>query len=182
LTYEGKTLPTRWLAHANEISQFRLFPLGSCGVFRCHDLHWNIFCKKSRGVEDYLLGGRKLGAWVTSLSAEASDMSAWFAVRKNASSKELLFVSRMAVLVVSILAIFLAFSPNALILNVVAHAWAGFGACLGPALSFALFFAEPLKREYSAASSPVEFVWQSGKNLHSSTYTKSSRRLFFLLW
>ncbi|MDR1255624.1 MAG: sodium/proline symporter PutP [Puniceicoccales bacterium] len=62
------------------------------------------------------------------------------AVRKNASSRELLFVSRMAVLAVSVLAIILAFSPNALILNVVSYAWAGFGACLGPALLFALFF------------------------------------------
>jgi sodium/proline symporter len=35
------------------------------------------FYKKNRGVSDYILGGRRLGAWVTSLSAEASDMSAW---------------------------------------------------------------------------------------------------------
>ena len=28
-------------------------------------------------MSDYILGGRKLGAWVTPMSAEASDMSGW---------------------------------------------------------------------------------------------------------
>lgn len=36
-----------------------------------------IFCKKSKTVSDYLLGGRGLGSWVTALSAQASDMSGW---------------------------------------------------------------------------------------------------------
>ncbi|MBR2495793.1 MAG: sodium:proline symporter, partial [Clostridia bacterium] len=32
---------------------------------------------KSGGEKTYFLGGRKMGAWVTALSAGASDMSAW---------------------------------------------------------------------------------------------------------
>ena len=36
-----------------------------------------IFCKKSKTVDDYLIGGRGLGSWVTALSAQASDMSGW---------------------------------------------------------------------------------------------------------
>jgi Na+/proline symporter len=35
------------------------------------------FCRKSTSIEDYLLGGRGMGAWVTALSAQASDMSGW---------------------------------------------------------------------------------------------------------
>jgi len=35
------------------------------------------FYRKSKNIEDYLLGGRGLGAWVTALSAQASDMSGW---------------------------------------------------------------------------------------------------------
>ncbi|WBW97794.1 sodium/proline symporter PutP [Oceanirhabdus sp. W0125-5] len=35
------------------------------------------FFKKSNNSEDYLLGGRNLGGWVISLSAQASDMSGW---------------------------------------------------------------------------------------------------------
>ncbi|HEY9575076.1 MAG TPA: sodium/proline symporter PutP [Lachnospiraceae bacterium] len=33
--------------------------------------------KKTNNTEDYFLGGRGLGAWVTALSAQASDMSGW---------------------------------------------------------------------------------------------------------
>jgi sodium/proline symporter len=35
------------------------------------------FYRKSQTIEDYLLGGRGMGAWVTALSAQASDMSGW---------------------------------------------------------------------------------------------------------
>jgi len=35
------------------------------------------FYGKSSSIEDYLLGGRGMGAWVTALSAQASDMSGW---------------------------------------------------------------------------------------------------------
>ncbi|MEJ2108864.1 MAG: sodium/proline symporter PutP [Acidobacteriota bacterium] len=35
------------------------------------------FYRKSKDLEDYLLGGRGMGAWVTALSAQASDMSGW---------------------------------------------------------------------------------------------------------
>ena len=37
-----------------------------------------IYCaKKSNSVDDFYLGGRKLGPFVTAMSAEASDMSSW---------------------------------------------------------------------------------------------------------
>jgi sodium/proline symporter len=35
------------------------------------------FYRRSVNIEDYLLGGRRMGAWVTALSAQASDMSGW---------------------------------------------------------------------------------------------------------
>jgi sodium/proline symporter len=35
------------------------------------------FYGKNVHIEDYLLGGRRMGAWVTALSAQASDMSGW---------------------------------------------------------------------------------------------------------
>ena len=35
------------------------------------------YYRKSRNLSDYILGGRKLGPWITSMSAEASDMSGW---------------------------------------------------------------------------------------------------------
>ncbi len=37
-----------------------------------------IYTKRSNSSsEEYFLGGRKLGPWLTALSAEASDMSGW---------------------------------------------------------------------------------------------------------
>jgi len=33
--------------------------------------------RRTASLSDYILGGRKLGSWVTALSAQASDMSAW---------------------------------------------------------------------------------------------------------
>jgi sodium/proline symporter len=35
------------------------------------------FYRRSANIEDYLLGGRGMGSWVTALSAQASDMSGW---------------------------------------------------------------------------------------------------------
>ena len=35
------------------------------------------FSKKTNDVNDFYLGGRKLGPLVTAMSAEASDMSSW---------------------------------------------------------------------------------------------------------
>lgn len=35
------------------------------------------FYRKNKSLDDYLLGGRGVGSWVTALSAQASDMSGW---------------------------------------------------------------------------------------------------------
>ncbi len=35
------------------------------------------FCNKNETINEYLLGGRGIGSWVTALSAQASDMSGW---------------------------------------------------------------------------------------------------------
>lgn len=35
------------------------------------------FYKRTQSSEDYIIGGRGLGSWVTALSAQASDMSGW---------------------------------------------------------------------------------------------------------
>ena len=61
-------------------------------------------------------------------------------IKKDASSSELVWVSRISVLVISAIAITLALNPNSLILDIVAYAWAGFGAAFGPALLASLFW------------------------------------------
>ena len=35
------------------------------------------YSRSQQRLSDYILGGRSLGPWITSMSAEASDMSGW---------------------------------------------------------------------------------------------------------
>lgn len=59
-------------------------------------------------------------------------------IRKNASQKELLLVSRLSVLAVALLAFLLSLDPKEGILDLVGHAWAGFGSAFGPVILLSL--------------------------------------------
>jgi len=61
------------------------------------------------------------------------------AIKKNASEREVVLVGRVCVIIISIIALVLALSPNDTILGIVAYAWGGFGAAFGPLVLFALF-------------------------------------------
>ena len=40
-----------------------------------------VYCMRfNRTLADFVLGGRRMGVWVTAISAQASDMSAWLLV------------------------------------------------------------------------------------------------------
>lgn len=52
--------------------------------------------------------------------------------RQKASQKELVWVGRLMVLLIAIIAILLARDPNNRVLGLVSYAWAGFGAAFGP--------------------------------------------------
>ncbi|MBP2649242.1 MAG: sodium/proline symporter [Firmicutes bacterium] len=60
--------------------------------------------------------------------------------RPAAGEKELVWVSRATVIVVTIAAVIMGLDPNNFILEMVAYAWAGFGAAFGPALVMSLFW------------------------------------------
>lgn len=59
-------------------------------------------------------------------------------LRRDASEKELVRVGRVSVIIVSLIAIFLAYDPDSSILGLVANAWAGFGAAFGPIVLLSL--------------------------------------------
>ena len=64
-------------------------------------------------------------------------------IRKGASEKELLWVGRIVVVIVSIVAYFIASSKGdgaAAIMNLVSNAWALFGAAFGPVILLSLFW------------------------------------------
>ena len=61
-------------------------------------------------------------------------------LRKNASQKELVWVGRLMVLLIALLAIWMAGNPESKVLGLVAYAWAGFGAAFGPLIILSLFW------------------------------------------
>ncbi|QTF91592.1 sodium/proline symporter PutP [Halomonas sp. BM-2019] len=60
--------------------------------------------------------------------------------RKEASQSELVWVGRFAVIGIAFIAYLLALNPDATVLDLVAYAWAGFGAAFGPALILSLYW------------------------------------------
>ncbi len=61
-------------------------------------------------------------------------------IRQEASHTELVWVSRISVLIISVMAVSLAMDPDSFILEMVAYAWAGFAATFGPAVLMSLFW------------------------------------------
>ncbi|MDG6244284.1 MAG: sodium/proline symporter PutP [Methanolobus sp.] len=61
-------------------------------------------------------------------------------LKKNASEKELVWMGRLAVVIVSIIAYYFALDPESSVLDLVAYAWAGFGAAFGPTIIFSLYW------------------------------------------
>lgn len=60
--------------------------------------------------------------------------------KKEATPKAQVILGRMGVLIVSVVAIILAWNPDSSILSLVAYAWAGFGAAFGPIVILSLFW------------------------------------------
>ncbi|MFT7472642.1 MAG: sodium/proline symporter [Kiritimatiellia bacterium] len=61
-------------------------------------------------------------------------------VRPQASEKELLMVSRGAVIAIALLAMVIASDRESRVLDLVSYAWAGFGAAFGPVIVLSLFW------------------------------------------
>lgn len=61
-------------------------------------------------------------------------------LNKNASEKQLVFVGRLSVALVAMVAIFLAYDRESSILTLVSNAWAGFGAAFGPLVIMSLYW------------------------------------------
>ena len=75
---------------------------------------------------------------VTSSSLTSDFYQAFF--RRDASQHELIIVGRISVVIVALVAIFLAYDRDSSILSLVSNAWAGFGAAFGPLILFSLFW------------------------------------------
>jgi sodium/proline symporter len=60
--------------------------------------------------------------------------------RKEASQQEIVLVGRIAVILLSVIALLLALDPESSVLGLVSYAWAGFGAAFGPTLVLSLYW------------------------------------------
>ncbi|MFC0267981.1 sodium/proline symporter PutP [Kushneria aurantia] len=61
-------------------------------------------------------------------------------LRKQAAEKEVVSVGRISVVLVGIVAAFIASDPNSQVLGLVSNAWAGFGAAFGPLIILSLMW------------------------------------------
>lgn len=58
----------------------------------------------------------------------------------NAKDKTAMWVARGTVIVIAVIAVFIASNPDSSIFGIVSFAWAGFGAAFGPVMLFSLFW------------------------------------------
>ena len=61
-------------------------------------------------------------------------------IRPNASQKELVWISRGCVVIIAFIALTIGLDPNSSVLDLVAYAWAGFGATFGPIIILSLYW------------------------------------------
>ncbi|OGO76994.1 MAG: sodium/proline symporter [Clostridiales bacterium GWB2_37_7] len=84
-------------------------------------------------------------------------------MKKEASDKAVLYVSRFTLVVIAIIAMIIALDENSVIFKVVSFAWAGFGATFGPIMLFSLFWKRTTREGAIAgmlAGGGMVFIWK----------------------
>ena len=79
------------------------------------------------------------------------------------SEKKSVWLARISVIVISIIAIFLALDPKSSVFQIVSFAWAGFGAAFGPVVLFGLFWRRTTKWGAFAgmlSGGAMVFIWK----------------------
>lgn len=82
---------------------------------------------------------------------------------KNMSDKAAMVVARVTVVLISIVAVFIARDPNSSVFGIVSFAWAGFGAAFGPVVLCALFWKRTTKEGALAgmvSGGIMIFIWK----------------------
>lgn len=103
----------------------RLYPAFIAGIFLCA-----ILAAAMSTADSQLLSAS---------SAVSQDIFKGI-IDKKASDRTVMAVSRVSVLVIAIVALYIARNPNSSIFNIVAFAWSGFGAVFGPIVLLCLYW------------------------------------------
>lgn len=61
-------------------------------------------------------------------------------IKSGASDKTLMWISRITVIIIAVIAYVLALDPNSSVMGLVSYAWSGLGAAFGPAILLSLFW------------------------------------------
>ena len=84
---------------------------------------------------------------------------------KKLTAKQSMLVARFTVVVIAVIAVFLATDPNSSVFKIVSFAWAGFGATFGPAVLAAIFWKRSNRQGILAGlvvGGVMVFVWKFG--------------------
>lgn len=103
----------------------RLYPAFIAGIFLCA-----ILAAAMSTADSQLLSAS---------SAVSQDIFKGI-IDKKASDRTVMMVSRVSVLVIAIVALYIARNPDSSIFNIVAFAWSGFGAVFGPIVLLCLYW------------------------------------------
>ena len=117
IMFPQKRIYERKIIMSGEVIAFVLYFVAMLGIGV-----FFFFASKSNDEKDYFLGGRRMGPWVTAMSAQASDMSAWLLMGL----------------------------PGSIIAMGLGQAWIGIGLAIGTALNW-IIVAKRL-RKFSKAS------------------------------
>ena len=85
-------------------------------------------------------------------------------LRRDASAAELVWISRGAVIGVALMALVIALDPNSRVLELVAYAWAGFGAGFGPVVVLSVLWRSATRNGALAgmvAGAAVVVIWRN---------------------
>jgi sodium/proline symporter len=150
-------------------------PLQGVGAERVYILMVNELCHP-------LVGGVLLAAILAAIMSTASSQLLVTAsavsedfyktfLRKNASDAELVWASRLTVFAVAIAAFSLALEPDSSVLELVAYAWAGFGAAFGPMFILSLYWRRMTRTGALAGIVTGGLTVLFWKQFHGSVFT-----------
>ena len=92
---------------------------------------------------------------------------------KKLTAKQSMLVARFTVVVIAVIAVFLATDPNSSVFKIVSFAWAGFGATFGPAVLAAIFWKRSNRQGILAGlvvGGVMVFVWKFGISKLGGTF------------
>ena len=84
-------------------------------------------------------------------------------VKRNAKDKEVMLMSRITLLVLTLVGVVIALDEDSVIFSIVSFAWAGFGATFGPLMLFSLFWKRTTRAGAVAdmvSGGAMVFIWK----------------------